>query len=117
MKSFTFANPVWTMVPAAGDKCTLTQSSAESVLLGVWSGSRTKQVTGEVCAMMAMSNAYRQACRFSVAGMIDKTVFEKLNPGANGDFFLEGAQDLTLGQCADLIRPRLILDARMLNAR
>jgi hypothetical protein len=113
MYSLAFAPPVWTLVPQANGKCTVSESGAHQVLFGAWAKSGSKQFTDRDCAMAEMSNAYRQACRFRTAANIDKYLFEKFTEGAPGDFFLDGAVDLTPVQCADLMRPRLVLDGRM----
>jgi hypothetical protein len=113
MYSLAFAPPVWTLVPQANGKCTVSESGAHQVLFGAWAKSGSKQFTDRDCAMAEMSNAYRQACRFKTAAHIDKYLFERFTEGAPGDFFLDGAVDLTPVQCADLMRPRLVLDARL----
>lgn len=116
MRSISLANPVWTLIPQAGGKCTVSNSSAESLVFGVWSGSRSRQATDAECAMMQMSNNYRQSCQFKTAAMIDKTLFERFNSDMSGDFLLADTSNLTPVQCADLLKPRLIMDTRIQQA-
>lgn len=113
MRHISLAPPVWTVIPQASG-CIVSGSTAWSAVLGLASYSGSKQVSDGVCTMVNMASAAQSACQYKTAAIINRRVFETLNPDVSGEFFeLNAPANLTPTECAELIRPRLIVDTRM----
>jgi hypothetical protein len=115
-KMFAFAAPAWTKVPSAVD-CTHSDAMAWSATIASYS--RTKQFTGAVCAMLDMADKADNSCQYGTAALLRREAMvrlvDDLTPEALQAVFPE-RPNLTPMACADLLRPRLIMDARPIQS-
>lgn len=111
-KIFSFAAPAWTKVPSAVD-CTHSDAMAWSATVASYS--RTKQFTGAVCAMLDMADKADNSCQYGTAALLRREAMQRLvddmTPEALQAVFPD-RPNLSPVACADLLRPRLIMDAR-----
>lgn len=113
MRAISFAAPAWTVIPSAAG-CIVSGSTAWSAVFGLASYSGSKQMSDSICTMVNMAAAAQSACQYKTAAIINRRVFETMNPEMSGDFFeLNAPDNLSPVACAELVRPRLIVDGRM----
>lgn len=103
-RSISFATPAWTVIPSAAG-CVVSSSRAWSAVFGFASYSGSKQASDAVCVMVGMAAAAQNACQYKTAAIVNRRVFESLNPGESGEFFEQLAQaDLSPVDCALLVK-------------
>jgi hypothetical protein len=103
-RAISFAAPAWTVIPTASG-CLVSSSTAWSAFFGLASYSGSRQASDAVCVMVGMAAAAQNNCQYKAAAIVNRRVFEVLNPGASGAFFEEMAHD-NLGpvDCALLVK-------------
>lgn len=103
-RSISFAAPAWTVIPTAAG-CVVSSSRAWSAVFGFASYSGSQQASDAVCVMVGMAAAAQNACQYKTAAIVNRRVFESLNPGESGEFFEQLAQaDLSPVDCALLVK-------------
>lgn len=102
-----FPQPVWTTVPQAFG-CLVSEADAVAVGWSFFSKSGARQFSDAVCTTIRMSEAAVLHCQYETAALLNKTAFEMMYPGKNGDFFVKGSpKDMDPVACDALRRPNL----------
>lgn len=107
-----FPAPVWTQVPQATG-CFVTESHAGSLGWNFASGSKSIQFSDPICVSMRMAEAARLMCHFQTAELIDQNTFKTLFPNAQGLPTTPGIRNLSLAECEEAKRPRLVMTAAL----
>ena len=106
-RMLVFPAPVWSTVPEART-CIATQSQAWAAGWNFASRSTSSQASDPACIGVLMARSAYANCHFLSEALITARVYATVFPGAPELPVAPDLRNLTLGECEELKRPRLV---------
>ena len=106
-RMLVFPAPVWSTVPEART-CIATQSQAWAAGWNLVSRSTSNQASDPACIGVLMARSAYNNCHFLSEALITARVYATVFPGAPELPVAPELRNLTLGECEELKRPRLV---------
>lgn len=106
-RMLVFPAPVWSTVPEART-CIATQSQAWAAGWNLVSRSTSSQASDPACIGVLMARSAYNNCHFLSEAMITQRVYATVFPGAPELPIAPDLRNLSLAECEELKRPRLV---------
>ena len=108
-RMLVFPAPVWSTVPEART-CIATSSQAHAIGWNFWSHSKSEQKSDPACIGVLMARSAYANCHFLSEALITQRVYATVfGPDAPELPLAPGLRNLSLAECEDLKKPRLVL--------